>query len=168
MAATVILAVCGVATYALFRADKRVQQTSVSPSLNDTPTEQPSQVPTKEVPTGTVIQVGSSKYGEMLFSGSNQAIYIWQLEESTTPECYGDCAKAWPPVLTTGTPVASTGVNAQLLGTTKRTDGTTQITYNGHPLYYYAHEAPGEVECHNIKTHGGLWWVIQPSGVRAR
>lgn len=117
--------------------------------------------------TGAVITSGNSEFGMMLFSEKGQAIYIWQLEESTKAECYGDCAELWPPVLTEGTPRATGSVSNDLLGTTKRTDGTTQVTYNGHPLYYYAHEGVGEVKCHNIKTHGGLWWVIQPNGNRA-
>lgn len=117
--------------------------------------------------TGTVITTGDSQFGTMLFNEKKQAIYIWELEESEKPECYGNCAEAWPPVLTDGKPQATGGVNGDLLGTAKRTDGSTQVTYNGHPLYYYAHEGPGEVKCHNISTHGGLWWVIQPSGNRA-
>lgn len=116
---------------------------------------------------GTIITTGNSEFGPMLFNDQGQAIYIWELEESAKPECYDDCATAWPPVLTNGQPQASGDVNKELLGTTARTDGSTQVTYNGHPLYYYAHEKPGEVKCHNISTHGGLWWVIQPNGVRA-
>ncbi len=114
-----------------------------------------------------VITTGDSDFGTMLFNDAGQAIYIWELEESSEAECYDDCAEAWPPVLTDGQPVASGDVKSKLLGTTERTDGTTQVTYNDHPLYYYAHEGPGEVKCHNISTHGGLWWVIQPNGVRA-
>ena len=121
----------------------------------------------EKVSTGTVITTGDSQFGTMLFNDNKQAIYIWELEESTKPECYGDCADAWPPVLTDGAPQAAGSVKNELLGTTKRTDGSTQVTYNGHPLYYYAHEKAGEVKCHNIKTHGGLWWVIQPNGIRA-
>jgi predicted lipoprotein with Yx(FWY)xxD motif len=121
----------------------------------------------KEQVKGTVITTGGSEFGEMLFNDKKQAIYIWEVEESEKAECYGDCAVAWPPVLTDDAPVATGSVNNELLGTTKRTDGTTQVTYNGHPLYYYAHEKAGEVKCHNISTHGGLWWVIQPNGVRA-
>jgi predicted lipoprotein with Yx(FWY)xxD motif len=117
--------------------------------------------------TGAVITTGDSEFGTMLFNDKGQAIYIWELEESTKAECYGDCAEAWPPVLTDGSPRAAGSVSKDLLGTTQRTDGSTQVTYNGHPLYYYAHEKAGEVKCHNIRTHGGLWWVIQPSGIRA-
>ncbi len=122
--------------------------------------------PTKET-LGIVIKSGNSQFGEMLFNNDGQAIYIWELENSAEAKCYEDCAKAWPPVLTNGKPQASGNIRADLLGTTKRTDGTTQVTYNGHPLYYYAHEKAGEVKCHNISTHGGLWWVIKPNGERA-
>jgi predicted lipoprotein with Yx(FWY)xxD motif len=122
---------------------------------------------TEKVTTGVVITTGDSEFGTMLFNDKGQAIYIWELEESTTAECYKDCAEVWPPVLTDGAPHAEGGVSKELLGTTERTDGSTQVTYNGHPLYYYAHEGVGEVKCHNISTHGGLWWVIQPSGIRA-
>lgn len=118
-------------------------------------------------PTGTTVTTGGSEYGSMLFGSDGQAIYIWELEDSSTPQCYGDCAEAWPPVLTDGEPVAAGDVHASLLGTTERADGTTQVTYNDHPLYYYAHEGPGEVKCHNVATHGGLWWVVQPDGDRA-
>lgn len=117
--------------------------------------------------TGVVITTGNSEFGTMLFNDKKQAIYIWELEESSKAECYGNCAEAWPPVLTDGAPRAAGDARNELLGTTKRTDGSTQVTYNGHPLYYYAHEEAGEVECHNISTHGGLWWVIQPNGIRA-
>lgn len=125
------------------------------------------EVKRQDATKGTVITTGDSEFGSMLFDDKGQAIYIWEVENSTTAKCYGDCAKEWPPVLTNGAPIASASVNSGLLGTTKRTDGTTQVTYNGHPLYYYAHEKAGEVKCHNISTHGGLWWVIQPSGIRA-
>jgi len=121
----------------------------------------------KEETKGTVITTGDSEFGTMLFNDKGQAIYIWELEESEKAECYDDCAEAWPPVLTDGAPRATGSVSNELLGTTERNDGSTQVTYNGHPLYYYAHEKAGEVKCHNISTHGGLWWVIQPNGIRA-
>ncbi len=137
------------------------EPTASSPT---TPTSPP---PTEDVRDGTAITTRSSEFGRILFGPGRQAIYMWESEPSDTPECYGGCAEAWPPVLTDGRPQASGAVDADLLGTTKRKDGSTQVTYGGHPLYYYAHEGPGEVKCHNIATHGGLWWVVQPDGNRA-
>ena len=143
-------------------------QTTVQADSNKADTVQQATTETEKQPTGTIITSGNSEFGTMLFDDKGQAIYIWELEESSKAECYDDCAEAWPPVLTDGTPKATGEVNGKLLNTTKRNDGTTQVTYNGHPLYYYAHEKPGEVKCHNIRTHGGLWWVIQPNGIRAK
>jgi len=54
-----------------------------------------------------------------------------------------------------------------LLGTTPRTDGSTQVTYAGHPLYYYAHEGKNVVTCHNVNEFGGLWLAVTPTGQAA-
>lgn len=122
---------------------------------------------TETAQAGTEIVVADSEFGPMLFDKREQAIYLFDLEETAAPKCYGECAEAWPPVLTDGEPLAGKGVDESLLGTTKRAEGTTQVTYKGHPLYYYAHEDPGEVECHDIFLNGGKWYVVQPNGNRA-
>jgi predicted lipoprotein with Yx(FWY)xxD motif len=114
--------------------------------------------------TGTRIVVSGSEFGPMLFDATGQAIYLFDVETTSEPECYGACAEAWPPVLTRKAPVAGEGVERSLLGTTQRTDGTTQVTYNGHPLYFYAHEGKREVKCHDIFLNGGNWYVVQPGG----
>ena len=113
---------------------------------------------------GTEITVAGSQFGEILFDGDNQAIYLFAKETDSTPQCYGACAEAWPPVLTEGEPVASGTADRKLLGTTKRDDGSTQVTYAGQPLYYYAHEGPGQVLCHNVSEFGGLWLVLDAKG----
>ncbi len=100
----------------------------------------------------------------MLFDRVGQAIYLFDREDTSTPQCYGACAQAWPPVLTTDPPRARAAVRAGLLGATQRRDGSRQVTYDGHPLYYYAHESPGQVLCHNVDEFGGLWLVITPAG----
>jgi predicted lipoprotein with Yx(FWY)xxD motif len=113
---------------------------------------------------GTEVKVADSQYGPILFDSSNQAIYLFDKENSATSQCDGACAEAWPPVLTKGGPRAGDGVDAKLLGTTERDDGSAQVTYNGHPLYYYVDDPPGEVLCHNVEEFGGLWLVVGPGG----
>jgi predicted lipoprotein with Yx(FWY)xxD motif len=113
------------------------------------------------------ITADDSEYGTMLFDERGQAIYLFDKETSAEPRCYDDCASAWPPVLTEGAPEADGDVDAALLGTTERDDGSTQVTYNGHPLYFYADEDPGEVLCHDVDDFGGTWLVVTPEGKAA-
>lgn len=67
-------------------------------------------------------------------------------------------------MLTQGEPRAGLGVENSLLGTTERTDGALQVTYDNHPLYFYAHEGKREVKCHDVFMNGGNWYVVRPDG----
>ena len=114
---------------------------------------------------GTRIKAIDSQFGTIVGDGRGQAVYVFDREESEESECYGDCARAWPPVLTKGRPIAGKGVRKRRLGTTRRRNGKRQVTYNGRPLYYYVDDAPGRVLCHNVLEFGGLWLVVRPNGV---
>ena len=71
---------------------------------------------------------------------------------------------AWPPVPATGTPTITGGDMAKL-GTTTRADGTKQLTYNGHPLYYFAGDAnPGDTNGQGSKAFGAEWYLLGPDG----
>jgi predicted lipoprotein with Yx(FWY)xxD motif len=113
---------------------------------------------------GTKIVLGASQFGRILFDSKRQAIYLFDKETTKRPRCYGECAKAWPPVYANGSPRVGKGLDRELLGTVKRRDGRRQVTYGGHPLYFYAHEGPGQVLCHDIEEFGGLWLVVKRSG----
>jgi predicted lipoprotein with Yx(FWY)xxD motif len=100
----------------------------------------------------------------MLYDGSGQPIYLFTAESGAHPACYDACAEDWPPVLTDGAPVGGGGVRSGLLGSTRRGDGRTQVTYAGHPLYFYAHEGKYQVLCHDVEEYGGTWLVVRPDG----
>jgi predicted lipoprotein with Yx(FWY)xxD motif len=115
---------------------------------------------------GATITVGDSSFGSMLFDSKERAIYVFEKDPHGRTVCYGECAEAWPPVYTDGRPKAGGAVKDSLLGTVKRRDGRLQATYAGKPLYFYAHEEPRQVRCHNVNLNGGLWWVVGPDGKR--
>jgi predicted lipoprotein with Yx(FWY)xxD motif len=110
------------------------------------------------------VSVRSSEYGKAVFGPSGKVVYAFGADRGSTSHCYGVCANAWPPLLTTAAPLAGSGVEAKLLGTTKRKDGTLQVTYNGHPLYYYAADKVGKIMCQHANMHGGLWLIVKPNG----
>ena len=141
-----------------------------SPASEPPPSEPsggPSTQPRRPGRDGTVVTTAGSDFGPMLFDGTGQAIYLFDKETSPRPRCYGDCADAWPPVLTSGQPRARAQVDAGLLGTVRRRDGSTQVTYAGQPLYFYAHEGKGQVLCHDVVEYGGVWLVVTPGGTPA-
>jgi predicted lipoprotein with Yx(FWY)xxD motif len=106
-----------------------------------------------------------SPFGRVLFDANGQVVYVFENDRRNRSNCTSeDCVEAWPPVLTREQPSGGTGVDAGLLGTIRRSDGSLQVTYNGRPLYFYEHEGPGEIKCHNVELHGGLWWVVTPRG----
>jgi predicted lipoprotein with Yx(FWY)xxD motif len=113
---------------------------------------------------GPVVKLRQSQFGRVLFSGRDQAIYLFTRDRRGRSRCYGACAKAWPPFFAKRRPRAGKGVRRSLLGTTKRRDGRRQITYNGHPLYFYAHEGPRQILCQNVEEFGGLWLVVKRDG----
>jgi len=116
---------------------------------------------------GRTIKVVDSQFGPVVADRAGEALYLFDAEPTTRPACYGNCAVAWPPVLANGEPVAGRGLRPRLLGTTRRRDGRVQVTYQRHPLYYYVHDSPGRILCHDVFEYGGTWFVVAPNG-RAR
>ena len=113
---------------------------------------------------GATVKVVDSQFGRVIADRRGEAFYLFDKEKGKRSRCYGECAVAWPPVLTKGKPRAGKGADADLLGTTKRRNGKLQVTYNGHPLYYYKDDEPGRILCHNVDEFGGLWLVVNPRG----
>jgi predicted lipoprotein with Yx(FWY)xxD motif len=119
-------------------------------------------------PAGTAATIkvaADAKLGQILVNGDGMTVYLFVADTSTASTCYTSCASIWPPVLTTGAPVAGTGAKASLLGTTTRTDGKVEVTYAGHPLYYFIQDKKaGDTTGQGVNGFGGLWWVLTPSG----
>jgi predicted lipoprotein with Yx(FWY)xxD motif len=80
------------------------------------------------------MSVRSSEYGKTLFGPTGKVVYVFGADRGSTSWCYGVCAKAWPPLLTTAAPLAGPGAKAGLLGTTKRKDGKLQVTSSREAL----------------------------------
>ncbi len=109
-----------------------------------------------------VMLASNSKLGSMLTDAHGRALYMLTKDGTNMPTCYSSCAQLWPPFITSANSIAGNGVDASKLGTTTRTDGSTQVTYNGHPLYYFAQDLkPGYT---SGEGYGGVWFVVSPSG----
>ncbi len=115
--------------------------------------------------TGTRVKVAHSPHGAYLVGPNGRALYLWVADSMNKSVCSGACAQAWPPLTTTGSPGASGGAMSADLGTTTRSDGSKQVTYKGHPLYYYIGDtAPGQTNGQGSNHFGAKWWLVTPAG----
>jgi len=139
---------------------------SAAPS--SAPVAVPSPPPAAPTATGTVINIGSTKLGQVLVDSNGLTVYLFLADKGTMSSCNSaGCMQYWPAVLTTGAPQAGSGVTASLLGTTARADGTTQVTYAGHPLYRFINDkAAGEATGQGVNAFGAPWYVVSPSGAQ--
>lgn len=115
--------------------------------------------------SSTVITTKTSSGGSFLTNSAGRAIYLFMADSSGKSACSGACAAAWPPVVATGQPTASGGAQSSDLSTITRSDGTKQVTYDGHPLYYFEGDTgPGTDKGQGLNGFGALWYLVAPSG----
>jgi len=113
---------------------------------------------------GPIVTLGSTDLGRVLIDARGRTLYLYTPDTKGKSTCYGQCAAFWPPLLTTGKPVAAHGVKPKLLGTTKRKDGKLQVTYAGHPLYFFAQDAePGNVFGQGLQN---IWYALSVTGAK--
>jgi predicted lipoprotein with Yx(FWY)xxD motif len=114
---------------------------------------------------GAKVSAGKSPLGRILVDSKGITLYDFVQDKGGKSSCYGACAALWPPLITKGKPNAGAGVRPSLLGTTKRSDGKLEVTYDGHPLYYWVGDhKPGQTTGQGLNQFGAPWWVISPAG----
>jgi predicted lipoprotein with Yx(FWY)xxD motif len=115
---------------------------------------------------GTAVTTIHTGLGTILAAGPKRlTAYLFVADTGSTSSCSEACAQVWPPVLTTGNPKAEGGAVAADLGTTTRSDGTKQVTYKGHPLYYYvSDQQSGETTGQGVNSFGAPWYVLSAAG----
>ena len=144
-----------------------------SPSVAGSAPATTSSVPaaTSSTPSVTPIALITTKHnkklGTILGAGPKQlTVYLFEGDKGQSSSCTGACSSLWPPV--TGKPKATAGAKSADLGTITRPDGTTQITYSGHPLYFYANDIKdgdaGDAYGEAITSFGAEWYALAPSG----
>ena len=112
----------------------------------------------------STLTVRSSSFGKVLFDNRGFVLYAFT-RDNRRSLCNGACAQKWPPYIVRGGLHAGAHVKASLLGTVRRANGARQVTYAGHPLYYYVGDRkPGQILCQNVSEFGGLWLIVRPSG----
>jgi predicted lipoprotein with Yx(FWY)xxD motif len=142
------------ATTAGTTAASRPAQTTAA-SSSGTAASAPETISTKHGKLGTILAAGPK----------HLTVYMYEADKGASSSCSAGCASLWPPVRTGSAPTASGSARGADLGVITRSDGTKQVTYKGHPLYFYARDGDsGDAYGQAIKSFGAEWYVLSPSG----
>ncbi len=110
------------------------------------------------------IETHSGPMGTYLTDGSGRTLYLFAADTAGKSNCSGGCASFWPP-LKGSSASAMSGAQAAMVGTITRSDGTKQVTYDGHPLYYFKEDTKaGQTTGQGFNNFGAKWWLVAPSG----
>jgi predicted lipoprotein with Yx(FWY)xxD motif len=114
--------------------------------------------------TKATVSLRKTQAGKVLVAANGRTLYLFTADKAGKSGCYRKCASVWPPLIA-ASPRAGRDLHASLLGTTKRTGGKLQVTYGGHPLYFFAKDKKaGDVRGEGIVHFGGSWWVVSAAG----
>ena len=115
--------------------------------------------------TAVVVTTKHSKLGTILAAGpKHKTVYLFEADKGPSSSCTGACEHAWPP-LTAASVTAGAGAQQAHISTITRPDGVKQVTYNGHPLYFFARDGDaGDAYGQGVKAFGASWYVLTPTG----
>ena len=116
------------------------------------------------VSPGNSVQTATINGATVLTNAKGFTLYSFAPDTPTSSRCNGQCAKFWPPVKG---PVAAGPAVSGALGTITRSNGAVQATYNGHPLYTYIADTPGQAKGNGLNLSGGVWHEVTASGAAA-
>jgi len=116
--------------------------------------------------TSGVVGVATTSLGPVLVDSKGFTVYMLTADTKGHSTCSAQCLQYWPLVPApagAGIPPVQ-GVSAAL-ATTKATSGASMVTAGGWPLYTFVKDtAPGQVAGEGVKTFGGTWYAVSPSG----
>jgi predicted lipoprotein with Yx(FWY)xxD motif len=117
------------------------------------------------VTAGSAISVKQTALGPTLVDANGRTLYLFEGDRPNVSTLSAAGQAIWPPFTATTTPRALSGALAVRIGTVTQPSGGAQVTYNGHPLYYYVGDhSPGQTSGQGLNQFGALWYVLGPRG----
>jgi predicted lipoprotein with Yx(FWY)xxD motif len=120
---------------------------------------------TAAAPANSAISLRQTPLGSSLVDGNGRTLYLFEADKPNRSMLSAAGQAVWPPFTASTRPRALNGALAGNIGIISGTGGTRQVTYSGHPLYYFAgdHNA-GQTLGQGLNEFGALWYVLARDG----
>jgi predicted lipoprotein with Yx(FWY)xxD motif len=121
---------------------------------------------TKKAPqntaANTAVSLKQTSLGPTLVDANGRTLYLFEGDRPNVSTLSAAGQAVWPPFNASVKPRALGGAVAGRIGLIPHTD---QVSYNGHPLYYYvADHNPGQTLGQGLNQFGALWYVLAGNG----
>ncbi|HEY2319898.1 MAG TPA: hypothetical protein VGH67_16450 [Solirubrobacteraceae bacterium] len=121
--------------------------------------------PSQGVTAASAVSVRSTSLGKTLVDAKGRTLYLFEGDRRNVSRLSSAGLSVWPRFAAAGPVTAANGLQMSKLGTTTSPRGVRQVTYNGHPLYYYVGDSkPGSTRGQGLNQFGALWYVLGPTG----
>jgi predicted lipoprotein with Yx(FWY)xxD motif len=111
------------------------------------------------------ISVKQTALGSMLTDGSGRTLYLFAPDKRNMSTLSSAGRAVWPPFTASRRPAAEHGAQAGQIGQVSGAPGSAQVTYDGHPLYYFVGDRqPGQSTGQGLNEFGGRWYVLSSAG----
>ena len=111
------------------------------------------------------VGVKQTALGKTLVDANGRTLYLFEADRPNRSTLSQAGLAVWPAFTSNATPRATGGAVSGLIGTITGPGGRRQVTYGGHPLYYFVTDRhPGQTTGQGVNQFGGPWWVLSSSG----
>ena len=110
----------------------------------------------------SAVSLERTSVGPVLADSGGRTLYLFEGDRPNVSTLSAAGRSIWPPFTSAAKPAAMGGATAALIGTIT---GSGQVTYNGHPLYYYVGDSQsGQTTGQGLNQFGARWYVLSPAG----
>jgi predicted lipoprotein with Yx(FWY)xxD motif len=115
---------------------------------------------------GGVLAVATTSLGPVFVDDTGSTVTLQMADPPGHSTCSAQCLQFWPLVpAAAGSEVHLVKGISAALATTRATSGASMVAAAGWPLYGFVKDvAPGDVTGERVKTFGGIWYAVSPSG----
>jgi predicted lipoprotein with Yx(FWY)xxD motif len=117
------------------------------------------------VVANSALSVRQTSLGRTLTDANGRTLYLFAGDKPNVSKLSAAGRAFWPPFTSTIKPSATGGALTGNISTVSGATGAAQVTYNGHPLYYFVGDRhPGQTTGQALNQFGARWYVLAPSG----
>jgi predicted lipoprotein with Yx(FWY)xxD motif len=116
-------------------------------------------------PAASALSIKQSSIGKALVDANGRTLYLFKGDRPNVSTLSAGGRAVWPPLTANAQPKAAGGAVAARIGLIAGANGTMQVTYSGHPLYYYVGDhKSGQTLGQGLNEFGGRWYVLSAGG----